>query len=306
MWFLKLIRFHNLLIMGAIQTVIFYQINLKSLIRGQIYPESPLLIFAIIITGTIIIGATGNIWNDYNDLQIDRINRPQKVYIDNQIKSKHASLLVAIIAIVGILCALLLTFITGNLWILALFICSTVMLYFYSTTWKKKPLVGNIAVSFLCSLVVGLTALLLIDEFKKLASQDQVVFRNWSLSFGAFCCFAFLGTFSREMIKDLEDYKGDSLLGLQTYPISTSIPRSKNLIRLNNVFLFILITVCSMVLWPKLSLTGIIYMATLLLFLSLLQYLLLKAENSSDYHRLSTYWKYFFLFGMGFAFITPI
>jgi 4-hydroxybenzoate polyprenyltransferase len=306
MWILQMIRLPNLLIMGVTQIVILYQVTIKALVQGNIHTEPISLQLWILILGTIFIGAAGNIWNDYNDLRVDKINRPGKVYIGTKIGLTQVVYLAIATAIAGILCGVVLSVLADNFLILLIFVGTASILYFYSTALKKKPLIGNASIALLCSLVIGITGLLFLEELNQLSGVNRNVFRNWLVSFTAFCSFSFLGTFSREMIKDLEDLAGDSLHGIRTFPIEKSVEDSKRILRAISIILFILISVWGFILIPNLSVPGITYIVMVLAVLIALEFFARLAKDSPDYSKLSLYWKCFFVFGLGLAFLLPM
>lgn len=98
------------------------------------------------------------------------------------------------------------------------------LLWFYSTSLKRQYMSGNIAVAFLTALSV---IVLLVYEpamhftpVKKMLPEDaggQSSLPSWILV--AYAYFAFMLTWAREIVKDMEDLKGDEAEGCVTMPI---------------------------------------------------------------------------------------
>jgi 4-hydroxybenzoate polyprenyltransferase len=164
----------------------------------------------LLVLATILLAAGGNIINDYFDVKIDSVNKPKKLIIDHFIKRRTALVLHAIFTLSGIALSLLL----NN----KIFIISTItgiLLWIYSYQLKRKPFVGNVLVSLLTAIAVYLPALL-IDKPSRMLM--------------VFALFAFFVSLIREIIKDIEDMKGDGLFGCQTLPLLYGMRTTKKII----------------------------------------------------------------------------
>lgn len=136
-----------------------------------------------------LITAAGNVINDYVDVDSDRINRPRRPMPLGQISKRNALMFAVLLFVSGILLALLI----NNILCLILAVVNSVLLVVYSTHLQNKVLFGNLAVAYLA----GSTFL-----FGGAAAGDITLPLLLMLLAG-------LSTFSREIVKDLEDLKGD-------------------------------------------------------------------------------------------------
>jgi 4-hydroxybenzoate polyprenyltransferase len=153
--FFHLIRFPNLVFIILTQFLFYYCIIHPAYKNATL--NGPVLSpvdFWILVFASVLIAAAGYIINDYFDLNIDKINKPGKMVLDKQISRRWAMLFHLLFSLLG----LLLTGVVAknlNNWFLLLFnFISVVLLFFYSTTFKKRLLTGNIIISLLTAWVI--------------------------------------------------------------------------------------------------------------------------------------------------------
>jgi len=153
-----------------------------------------LLVFLVVALGC----SGGNTINDYFDYEIDKINRPERPLPRGAMERRVALYYSVFLLLVGLSIAL---FINLPAFLLAVLAYVTMVLY----AWKLKPLpfVGNLAVAAL----TGATPL-----------YGAVAVGRIGLA-GTLAVCAFLVNVAREVIKDVEDFEGDSLKGARTLPI---------------------------------------------------------------------------------------
>jgi geranylgeranylglycerol-phosphate geranylgeranyltransferase len=174
-------------------------------IRGE-YVISKIL-FAAIVGGAT--AGAGNIINDIFDLEIDKINKPARPLASGRLKLNEAlGLYIALVIFSVALSAL----INWPAFIIEVF--TSIALFFYSLSLKKVALVGNLLVSFLTGLafIFGGVA---VGHF-----QHAIIP----------AIFAFLINLLRELLKDMEDLKGDSQIGVLTFPCKYGLLSTKKLI----------------------------------------------------------------------------
>ena len=301
--FLKLIRIENLLIIAVTQIcikyLVFYPVNELS--------KFTLPLFCVLLFSTLLIAAAGYIINDYFDVKTDKINRPETVVVDVIIKRRWAMILHIIFSATGLLLGLYLSLKCHNLKLLSFQILSIILLWFYSTRFKKQLLVGNIIVSLLTATIpvmpmvydfyfsdVSITMMLYFAPFLK--ALIIIVF--------GYAGFAFLTSFAREVIKDMEDYKGDVQTGCKTMPIVWGIITSKVV-----TFFVILITIGMLLIadikfyYEKQDI-AVYYISFLVVFpLLILLLLVVRAKTSKDFKMASLLLKFIMLFGIAFTFI---
>lgn len=141
--------------------------------------------------------ASGNIINDIYDIEIDRINKPNRVLPLGKISIKEAWL---IYFITNITALILSSFI--NLYAPSIVLLSIFTLFFYSYKLKRVMLFGNITVAFL-------TGLAFIYGGIAVNSISNSIIP---------AVFAFLINLIREIVKDMEDIEGDFTYNITTFP----------------------------------------------------------------------------------------
>lgn len=302
--FLRLIRFGNLLIMGITMFVVRLFI-LKTLSRElsfiDIFTDS---YFNFVVLSVILVGAAGNIINDYFDVRADRINKPNRLIIDVYIKRRWAIIFnwvfngVSLIVIAGVSYELKSITLLG-------FVCLAIfILWIYSTTLKKMPLIGNLSIAFLTSIVPIYSLLYHLSVFPGInKSYTLIVILGFSGS-------AFLLNLSREIIKDLADLEGDKLLHARTLPILKGKKFSKVvtlsiglfliafLIYVVNVLKYQVINSSSELLLINNSLAAIILLTAFGVLVLSAYIVLLNSNNSKGFKLSSDLMKYSMLFGL--------
>ncbi len=211
--FLKLIRYKNLLIIILVQWLIKYGL-FESL---GVATTLDYLHFVLLVLATVFIAAGGYIINDIYDVDIDKINKPEKVIINKKISESTAYNLYLIFTFLGVLTGFYLSNHIGTPGFAALFILSAALLYMYATFIKSILLVATLVISILVTL-----SLIIIGVFELVPAIDYL---NQAIQLEAFSIliyysfFAFILTFIREIVKDIEDINGDKNGGRQTLPI---------------------------------------------------------------------------------------
>ncbi len=161
---------------------------------------------------TVLIAAGGYIINDYYDVKIDLINKPERVVIGKSITRRYAILYHTLLSMAGVLLGLLLS------WkIAAVNFVSATLLWWYSNNLKRQPFIGN----FVVALLTGI-AIWLVDSLYKTGHMLIITYAS----------FAFFITLIREIIKDMEDLRGDQTFGCKTLPIVWGMRKTKYFIYL--------------------------------------------------------------------------
>ena len=239
--FLKLIRWQNLVIIAFTMTLMRYFIIAPLLQKIQVVfldgsgspvpmtLQFPLADFIILVISTILITAGGYVINDYFDIRTDLINRGE-VIVGNKIPRRQAMLMHSVLNIIGVAGGFYVSWKAGYLWMGILFFIVSGLLYFYSASYKRQFLVGNVIVAILTAMV---PLLVVVYEWPALLSyylQNTGSLPELSILFywvGGFALFAFMTTLTREIIKDIEDFEGDLAYGRNTIPVVIGITASK-------------------------------------------------------------------------------
>ncbi len=221
---LRLIRWQNLLI------ILFTQLLAWWCLVAPVYPlvlDFPALL--MLSVSTVLVAAAGYIINDYFDVKIDQINHPDRVVLGRQIPRKSAIIAHTVINIVAIALAALVAVPAGHPEWLLLQLGCTGLLWVYSTTYKRRYMSGNIIVAALTALTV--LALYIYEPRLQQAALARLLHHDsagevsslpvWIL--GVYTFFAFMLTWIREIVKDMEDMEGDAADGCVTMPISRGL-----------------------------------------------------------------------------------
>ena len=239
--FLKLIRWQNLLIVALTMVLMRYAIleSILDKIRITLYAyagtvtsmslQSSWFDFLILVVAIVCITAGGYVINDYFDIKTDLINRG-KVIIGTRISRRQAMMLHNIFNITGVAAGFYVSAKAGYVWMGILFLVVSGLLYFYSASYKRQFLIGNLIVAILTALVPMLVAIFEAPVLFQYYAINAVRIPDLSIIFywvGGFAIFAFLTTLTREIIKDIEDFEGDVAYGRNTIPVVIGILTSK-------------------------------------------------------------------------------
>lgn len=230
--FLKLIRIQNLLIIAFTQymvrwCLVFPLVRLKS---SYYHLQLSELQFFLLVLSTVMIAAAGYVINDYFDVRIDKVNKPERLVIDKGVKRRVAMGAHTVMNILAVLTGLYVSYSIGS-WRLGLihFICAS-GLWFYSTTFKRQFFIGNLVIALFTALVPLIVAVYeLFPAYRAyLPIEENLSFRSvWEYVL-ALSFFAFITTLLREMIKDIEDLEGDREFGCRTMPVVIGVKATKN------------------------------------------------------------------------------
>ena len=269
--------------------------------------------FFFLVLSTVLIAAAGYAINDYFDTLPDRLNKPEKVVIDATISRHFAINLHFILSIIGTGLGIYISFFIKIPGLSLLFIIAAGMLWFYSTNYKKQFIIGNLIVSLLTGTVPVLVILFELpllnraygETMMRAGANFNYIF-YWIASFGF---FAFLANFIREMIKDAEDFEGDSAYGMNTFPIVMGIFFTK-LIIISLVLLMVALLVIVLIKFILFTEAGFDYLSAIYFFVTIISPLLItiyfiwKARNKKAYHMASQLMKLIILFGVLFSVIV--
>ena len=215
-------------------------IFIGAFITGTIQPLMKVL-FASLSGGLIAAGA--NAINDYYDIDIDKVNKPNRPIAAGEISPHQGFVFSLILFFLGIVFACLVNWIA-----LIISIFSAILLYLYSYKLKRTVLWGNISVSLLTALafIYGGVAVNRI---------------TYSLIPAIFSFFYHLG---REIIKDIEDIEGDRADKILTLPIK----RGEKIAMQTASWIYVFLIVLT-VLPYLLNIFGIYYLLTVILIVDL-------------------------------------
>ena len=201
--YLELMRYKNCLMAGfaaMIGTLIAFNI-LTSNARGSYLPGYfPITDAGLVFLVVFLVSGAGNAINDYFDIKIDSINRPDRPIPSGRVKLKEAFYFSYLLFALGTALAFSINSICG---LIALF--NSLLLIFYAKILKGTPLLGNLSIGYL----TGSTFLFGASVFG---------FEGLETLFVLFVLSA-LAITAREIIKDIEDMEGDKIEGADTLPL---------------------------------------------------------------------------------------
>lgn len=208
----KIIRPINVIFTALIQVLIYWCVIMPTLAVYGIESTTPSWIIWCAIVGTALICAGGYVINDYFDIKIDRINRPERMIVTNTMSKTEAMRLYQILSGLGIVCGLIPSIFLRNTTLGMIFVIVPGMLWFYSSTYKRQLIVGNLVIALAAGLVPMIPMFIevasLKNQYGEILYHTQVLKLLYSWGCG-FAIFSFLFTFIREAIKDLQDEPGD-------------------------------------------------------------------------------------------------
>ncbi len=191
--------------------------------------------FTLLVIATICIAAAGNIINDIYDVEIDKVNKPNKVLIGKRISERNANRLFVLFNIAGVAIGFYLANSIGKPSFAALFIVFSALLYLYASYLKGILLIGNLLVSALVAMSLIIVAL--FDLFPAITPQNQATQSAVFKIVLHYALFAFFINFIREIVKDLQDINGDKKGGINTLPIALGRKRTISIVFLLGVFM---------------------------------------------------------------------
>jgi len=294
--FFRLIRLPNLIFIALTQFL------LQSCIYEPLYRPFVTIDdtrrFGFLLVASILIAAAGYIINDYFDIDIDQINKPSRLVVGKLISKRGSIFLHFVFNAAGLVFTYLAIRSIQQIYLVFLNLGVVVLLWFYSVRYKKTLLVGNIIISFLVAWVIIIFFLSKMDPIQLLrgADKSQSIFYQLTILYAG---FAFLATFIRELIKDVEDQEGDRRHGCKTLPIMWGAALTRTFIASWVVILAVLV-IFVMVYLLQLKMRIAFVYSFLLVLIPIFSILknLTKASTSEDFGKLSAQMKWLLLAGI--------
>lgn len=252
----------------------FISILLAIYIAGGV--SISLINYIIAATAGMLTGAAGNVINDYFDVEIDKINRPDRMIASGKISTTSALNFYLMLIVSALILSLFL-----NMEAFVVVTVASLFIFLYSSMWKKLPLIGNVVVS-------SVTGFAFIYGGIVVGNILPTIFP---------ALFAFMTTLIREIVKDIQDIKGDKARDLKTFPISYGAKKSVKLINILTLILILMTT------FPFfLSLYKIEFLVFVMLIVNPLLIRTVKmlsvAKTSNDFYKVSSLIKIVMILGI--------
>lgn len=320
MAYIKLLRLPLLLLIAASQLIVHYLFT-TNIVRLDY--DLPLLQLVLIIATTASIAAGGFVINDYYDMRIDEINHPLKRIVGNEIEKHQVMNLYIGLFIISIVLSLALGFVSGNF--SNSFILATVigLLWFYSSSYKRTLVIGNLIISLAVALIPFFLAIYeskyimpwyaekltmngIVVTFEKLNEATPTITANYIIV-GYVSLFVFATTFVHEIVRSLYEEKGEREMECHSFPIVYGQNTAKlicyAMLALINIVCFVSIINNFEVL--RLN-TVSYYLCTVMALSGALVMFLKSAENPKDYNICLTIAKLLIFSGVAYGIIYAL
>lgn len=308
--YLQLLRVGNLTFAAILLYVMEKWVATPLLQREQFGELMPWWILTLLIVSVVGIAAGGYVINDYFDVKIDRINRPDNLVVTRIISRDAAMNLFYGLTAVGVIAGTVVAWWAHSWTLLFTYIVIPGLLWFYSASYKRMFLVGNLVVAFASAIVPLLVAIANADYLHHLyqnALAYSPIVGELYVWTGGFAAFAFLLTWVREVVKDIEDIEGDREMECRTLPIVwgdkvAKIIATILLVVIATLIVYILFAVLPFSHeWKSLPTRYVVFGLIVPILCSII--LLWAANNRIEYHRVQTIIKFAMFMGMLFSYV---
>ncbi|ACF14975.1 UbiA prenyltransferase [Chloroherpeton thalassium ATCC 35110] len=266
--FIEIVRPSNIVLF-------FMAISLGGIMVGGFDAFFHIKVYLAAISGTLI-GGAGNVINDIQDVEIDKINKPNRPLITGALSINAAKWFWVWLNLVGFLLAWLI-----SKEAVAIAGASILILFVYSLFFKRQVLIGNLVVCTIISLAFVYGAM----AYGKL---EGIVFP---------IIFSFLFNFGREVLKDLEDVEGDKSAGARTLAIQLGTKKTLSLV--STVYVVLI----GLSIWPYLTGEyGLLYVISIMLFTNtIVLYVVVRSwreQTKQNFYKMNTILKIAMLTGI--------
>lgn len=308
--YLQLLRVGNLTFVAILLYVMEKWVATPLLQLEQFGELMPWWILTLLIVSVVGIAAGGYVINDYFDVKIDRINRPDNLVVTRIISRDAAMHLFYGLTAVGVIAGTVVAWWAHSWTLLFTYVVIPGLLWFYSASYKRMFLVGNLVVAFASAIVPLLVAIANADYLHHLyqnALAYSPIVGELYVWTGGFAAFAFLLTWVREIVKDIEDIEGDREMECRTLPIVwgdkvAKIIATILLVGIATLIVYMLFAVLPFSHeWKSLPTRYVVFGLIVPILCSIV--LLWAANSRTEYHRVQTIIKFAMFMGMLFSYV---
>lgn len=305
--YFRLIRWQNLLFLIFLMWVM-ERVCVAVLDANGFYEILPWWYLVLLIGASVGIAAGGYIINDYFDVKIDRINRADRLIVTQTVSKDEAIWAYRIATGIGIVLGLGASWVVRSWPMAVIFVFVPGLLWFYSSAYKRQFLLGNIIIALSAALPPILLAMANVGWMNR-HFAIIMPYLTWSKDIfywmSGFAMFAFLLTWIREIVKDLQDQAGDRELECHTLPIVLGETWTKIILTFliagtGGLITYFAFMLRAMVAYP------LLIPCCLLVLLGLEIVLLWTAKISTDYRRAQLIVKLTMFVGILYAFFLHL
>lgn len=302
--FFKLVRWTNLLMIALMMLLVYYCLMSPLFTSGIAAVMPPAPSFLLLVLSLVFIVAGGYVINDIFDVDIDKINKPERQLVTTVFSEKEARIFYNVLTLIGLLAALASSIIIAKTKFFTLFAILLLLvgvLYSYSSTYKKKLVVGNLIVSLSVAFSVFLPWL-----FEMIYLSNNVLVLSLSKNIMMeilpyvmiYTVFAFLMNFIREILKDAEDLKGDSVTHCRTIPIVYGTKKMNMILLVLAILVYVLLLYFMIDLWKMKSYITLGIIFFIWNTFPVIFFNLFGKNDDVNYHGYSVFYKVIMLLGV--------
>jgi 4-hydroxybenzoate polyprenyltransferase len=289
---------------AASQVLVRQCVLVPLLKKAYMEPQLPTGLFILLVLATVLITAGGYAINDYFDRKLDRVNKPQSLIVGRLIYPRHAMAYHLFFSIIGVILGSWVAFRSGQLYLSLVFFMVSGMLWFYSTTYKRELLLGNIIVALMTALVPFLVLLFELPLLARHYGSDVNPLTKYLLIWVlGFSLFAFLLNLTREIVKDAEDFEGDEAYGKRTIPVAWGMLTARWITAAFILLTIVMLLLAWMLFIPD-TITLLYFLVALIIPLLYVLFVLFKYRDRNSWHRASSVLKLVMLAGLGYMVVV--
>lgn len=217
--FIKTIRPLNLFIIALTQCLAYFFVVVPAYSTLRLSPLLTAWQFLLLVIITMLTAAGGYLLNDYLDQEVDDINKKGKNLVGSVLSAGLVHKTAIGLFIAAVVLGLGFGITIGSIRMGLVFLFPVALLWAYNYFLKHYLVIGNVVVAFLTAfvlIVIGLFSTLLFQTADPMTGMATQYIWQGILGYAA---FAFVTNWIRELIKDIQDMRGDKYMGSRTLPV---------------------------------------------------------------------------------------
>lgn len=300
MTFIKLTRLPNLLIIIITQYLtVFCIIKPAFAVSGVRTSFGETALFLLILI-TVLITSAAYIINDLFDRDIDKINKPGSNLFDKYNKT-ILIIIYAVFNLIAVTIGFHLAHQSGAIIMGWIIFAVVILLYLYSSRYKKQLMIGNIIVAFLSAFTIVIVWLFGFFRFRLACGNgfehvDMITAINVIIMFYAF--FAFLLSLTREIVKDIEDIEGDAEFYSKTLPLVIGVKNTRLVVTMVISAIVLLLFFLQCRYYFEYKRLSLFFLFAVQLPLVYLIYRMISANSRQEFGKISIFLKIIMLSGV--------